>query len=142
MKLFYPYLIAFSLSLTAGCSSRGSKLSPVTSDASSSRNQVYATRLEWQTPLKSGTAVTARFTFTDKTGVAAQSVESFTVKPWMPSMGHGTYTGDQKIALVAGTTNVYDVSGIYFTMGGTWELQISATVNGQGDSANISVEVP
>jgi hypothetical protein len=108
----------------------------------SSKEAVYVAKLDWQTPLKSETALTAMLSFTGPDGNAAQTVENIVFTPWMPTMGHGTSTVNQKISLVPGTTNTYLVEGVYFIMGGDWEIRLTATVNGRKDSANLPVHLP
>ncbi|MBM4252360.1 MAG: hypothetical protein FJ146_10350 [Deltaproteobacteria bacterium] len=108
----------------------------------SSTLQHYTAKLDWQSPLAARTAVSARLTFLGSAGAPAQSVSGIKFTPWMPSMGHGTSTADQRITAVAGTSHEFLVTGIFFSMGGDWEIQLAATVDGQSDSATIAVSVP
>jgi hypothetical protein len=86
--------------------------------------------------------VSAKLTFLASNGLPAQSVSNIKFNPWMPSMGHGTSTADQRITAVTGTTNEFLVTGIFFSMGGDWEIQVTATVDGTTDQAAIAVSVP
>ena len=139
----FKNLILLSL-LGFGSTHCGSKASADTgmNIDGSSKEAVYVAKLDWQTPLKSETALTAKLSFTGPDGSAAQTVENIVFTPWMPTMGHGTSTVNQKISLVPGTTNIYLVEGIYFIMGGDWEIRLTATGNGRKDSANLPVYLP
>jgi|GEM_PF-1390045 len=65
--------------------------------------------------------VRARLQIFDVAGVADQLV----VDPQMPSMGHGTYVDEQVVAVVDAAVGIVDVSGIYFIMGGDWDVYVS-----------------
>ena len=136
-------LILLSL-LGIGSSHCGSKASADTAmnTDGSSKEAIYVAKIDWQTPLKSETLLTAKLSFTGPNGAAVQTVENIVFTPWMPTMGHGTSTLNQKISLIPGTTNTYLVEGIYFIMGGDWEIRLTATVNGRTDSANLPVHLP
>ena len=137
-KLILLCLLGFG---STHCGSKASADTGMNIDGSS-KEAVYVAKLDWQTPLKSETALTAMLSFTGPDGNAAQTVENIVFTPWMPTMGHGTSTVNQKISLVPGTTNTYLVEGVYFIMGGDWEIRLTATVNGRKDSANLPVHLP
>lgn len=55
---------------------------------------------------------------------------AFEVSLWMPSMGHGSApTRISRTRDAEGNTlvGVYEVSNIYFTMGGDWEVRVTLT---------------
>lgn len=65
----------------------------------------------------------SKFTFTIQ-AIAGESLDKvlnadLEVILWMPSMGHGS--SPTKVQKVNGTT--YDVSDVYFIMGGDWEIR-------------------
>lgn len=103
--------------------------------------KVFATTWAWDTPTKAETPVSATLTFLTPTGNTLQSVTDVEVSPWMPSMGHGTYTDDQEITPLPGRPGAFRVSGLYFIMGGPWEIRITATVNGIQDRLAIKATV-
>lgn len=87
-------------------------------------------------------SVSALFTLRLPDSSIPKSVTEMDIDPWMPSMGHGTYRGDQKITAIDPALGLFRVDGLYFTMGGPWELRIDATVNGTKDRVLLSVGIP
>ena len=54
--------------------------------------------------------------------------------------GHGTR---RKVPLIKRLdSDSFEVTNIFFTMGGPWELKITANVDGQEDTLEFEVEVP
>lgn len=68
------------------------------------------------------------------------------VVPWMPSMGHGSApTRIQKSVDSSGTPllGTYEVSNIYFTMGGDWQVLITLTTpEGESETQLIDLLFP
>jgi hypothetical protein len=58
-------------------------------------------------------------------GVDVRSTSDLVVDPQMPSMGHGTYVDEQAVKPLLGSESVFDVSGIYFIMGGDWDIYVT-----------------
>jgi hypothetical protein len=87
-------------------------------------------------PLVRGQNV-GQLTVTDSTG---QPIDGLTisVRPWMPSHGHGTSVDPLTTADGSG---VYVLNPLYLFMAGEWELQMSfqGAVN---DTATATVEIP
>lgn len=109
-------------------------------DAWSARS-TFGLNWSWISPVKSENLLEAEFTLVPPTGQSLTSIESLKIEPWMPSMGHGTSTREQKISPVDGQVGKYKVSGIYFIMAGPWEIRLTATVNGSPDKASLKVQV-
>lgn len=64
---------------------------------------------------------------------------------WMPDMGHGSSpTEIQPVLDDSGlpVTGAYDVSAIYFVMGGLWQVKVQLTTpDGQVETQNVDVEL-
>lgn len=106
-----------------------------------SARSTFGLTWSWVSPVKSEQLLEAEFTIVPPTGQSLSSVENLKIEPWMPSMGHGTSTRDQKISPVDGQLGKFKVSGIYFIMAGPWEIRLTATVNGTPDKAFLKVQV-
>jgi hypothetical protein len=91
--------------------------------------------------VKSESLLEAEFSLVPPSGQSLISIENLKIEPWMPSMGHGTSTREQKILPVGGQLGKFKVSGIYFIMAGPWEIRLTATVNGIPDKASLKVQV-
>lgn len=141
MKIKGLILLAFMGLTAAHCGDQGNNVTATNGNGSSALNH-YTAKLDWQSPLAARTPVSAKLTFLASNGLPAQSVSNIKFNPWMPSMGHGTSTADQRITAVSGTSNEFLVTGIFFSMGGDWEIQLTATVDGTIDQAAIAVSVP
>jgi hypothetical protein len=61
--------------------------------------------------------------------------------PWMPSMGHGTYTDELTVTPIPDEAGKFRVEGLYFIMGGPWEIKISAMIGEVKDTARLEVNV-
>ncbi|MEN9835446.1 MAG: YtkA-like [Pseudomonadota bacterium] len=141
MKIKSLILIAFLGIQSVHCGNQSNNTTASTSNGSSTLRH-YTAKLDWQSALAARTPVTAKLTFVGAAGAPAQSVSDIKFNPWMPSMGHGTSTADQRITALPGSSNEFLVTGIFFSMGGDWEIQLTATVDGVSDSAAIAVSVP
>jgi hypothetical protein len=149
--------IAIVCAAACGKSSKGAEPAPTTTDPGNGTNsssqsaspakitsvgQAYIMEWTWTSPLVALGSVKAQFTVRLPDNSVPQKVSDIEIDPWMPSMGHGTYRGDQKVTSTDQATGSFDVQGLYFTMGGPWELRIDAVVNGVKDRALLSVEIP
>ncbi|MGE0174944.1 MAG: hypothetical protein AB7T49_19280 [Oligoflexales bacterium] len=106
-----------------------------------SKNKKFATSLEWVSEPKAESYVSARLTFILPDRKIPETVSNIVFDPQMSSMGHGTSTADQTIRQSESATNVFIVDHIYFIMGGSWEIRLTAKVNGSSDTVTIPVEV-
>jgi hypothetical protein len=106
-----------------------------------STNRTFGVTWSWLTPVKAETFVDAEFTVTGPAGLTLATVSEVQITPWMPSMGHGTSTADQEITPLAGSPGKFRVRGMYFIMGGPWEIKLAATVDSVKDRASIKVLV-
>lgn len=129
------------LFLSVGCGSKDNN-SGVKQEAS--EKGVFNAAMTWNEPLKASKTETVSgvLTITRKDGAAPGSVEITGFHPKMPGMGHGTSEQSQKLTLVEGTTNKFDVTGVIFIMGGAageWVVDIEATVDGEADTVTLPV---
>lgn len=115
-------------------------LSP--SEGVASKNSKFVAKLEWLSGPKAEDYVKAKLTFALADRSAPKAIKDIKFDPQMPSMGHGTSTIDQKIELDATIPYVAVVDGIYFIMGGPWEIRVTATVDDATDTVAIPVDVP
>lgn len=113
----------------------------------------FVVHLTWTAAPSARQYASATLRFADRDRKRPQSVSEVQFKPWMTSMGHGTAMGEQTIhALTTSATSATEpgiiapadwrVEGIYFIMGGAWDLRITAKVNGVEDTAVIAVRLP
>ena len=102
----------------------------------------FVVKLDWLSGPKSEDFVKARLTFATTQRAVPSTVSDVVFNPQMPSMGHGTSMDDQTIAADESSTNVFIVDGIWFIMGGPWEILVTAKVDGISDTAAIPVDVP
>jgi hypothetical protein len=107
-----------------------------------SQNKHFVATLEWLSPLKAKQKLKARLIFATSQRTAPTSVSEIIFDPQMRSMGHGTYTDDQVITKEGSSEYIFAVEGIYFTMGGPWEVDITAEVDGNTDTVVIPVKIP
>ncbi len=140
------------LGLMAGCGSLASKPSKqgldrptvenTASDGSVTASQGgFTARLTWHDGLiASERYLTAKVVFLSGSGSAATEVQDVTFIPTMPSMGHGTAMDEQSIA--GAEKGVVTVENVYLIMGGTWDIAVTATVDGKRDTVHFKVEVP
>jgi hypothetical protein len=102
----------------------------------------FSAQIEWLVGPVANEFSTARVNFNLSDGAVIRSIDAVVFDPQMPSMGHGTETEYQKIEPVAGEPGSIIVEGIYFIMGGPWEILLTASVNGQMDRVRLPVDVP
>lgn len=78
--------------------------------------------------------------------VPASPTEEISVELWMPSMGHGSRPTVVKPVLDAAGAAVpgaFEVSKVYFVMGGDWEVRVHLTAaNGQRETQSFALELP
>ncbi len=149
--------IAIVCATACGKSSKSPEPAPTTTGAEKGSNsssqsssptkttsvgQAYILEWTWTSALVALGSVKAQFTVRLPDNSVPQKVSDIEIDPWMPSMGHGTYRGDQKVTSTDPATGSFEVQGLYFTMGGPWELRIDAVVNGVKDRALLSVDIP
>lgn len=71
---------------------------------------------------------------------------AFEVALWMPDMGHGSApTQIQRVLDAQGQplTGVYQISNIYFVMGGDWDVNVTLTYqDGSKETQVIKVSIP
>lgn len=73
--------------------------------------------------------------------VAASPEESVSVELWMPSMNHGSRPTVTKA--IPGVVGGYEVSKIYFVMGGDWDVRVHLTApNGQRETQSLQLVLP
>ena len=139
-------MLALAFFFTQACSVHTQADAPAAgverTDGVVSKNGTFMVKLDWTTGPVAMAPAAARLSFTDINHAAVKSVDAVAFYPWMTSMGHGTSMQDQKITPVAGTMGGFTVDGIYFVMGGVWDVRVTATVNGTTDTATIAVSIP
>lgn len=64
--------------------------------------------------------------FLDTAGNRADPVGSFKAYLWMPNMGHGSYP----ITITKVAVGIYELTDVYFTMGGLWDFHLQLEENG------------
>lgn len=106
-----------------------------------SDSKLFRVIWNWESEPKAETKVRASFTLSPYQEAVPSSFTQVEVEPWMPSMGHGTYTDEQKLTPIADRPGAYQVEGLYFIMGGPWEIKVSASLSGIRDVARIRVNV-
>lgn len=109
---------------------------------SQSEQAAFRLAVEWLEGPAISETNRCRLVFFDKQGQAAHTVSGVKLKQWMKSMNHGAATIDLELSHEAERADAVLVSGLYFSMGGPWELLVSATVNGTTDKIEYAVEVP
>jgi hypothetical protein len=108
-----------------------------------SEGSKFQVKVEWSSPLVSGELNnSAKVTFLSHHGEPlALTLASF--KLFMPAMGHGTIKAD-KLVFKQDTSskNVWDVSQIYFSMGGganEWVVDVEGSACGVSDKARVLI---
>lgn len=144
--------LGFSLSLVGtlavcslGCSKDGDD--PKTDDQSDFNldpNRKITVDLSWDSKPIAESFLKAKLKFiaSDQSNIMKVSLSKF--KPWMPSMGHGTYVDKQKIVVSPESPSIVTVENVYFTMGGPWEIEISASLGSTSslDSKSTKDSIP
>jgi hypothetical protein len=141
MKPRILLLLALAIVLQA-CGGTPKKAAVAAAEPGLAKDGHFRVSLTWLTELKAETYLQAKLRFSVPSGAAVTEVKDLKFDPWMPSMGHGTVTDEQTLTLEAGQADTILVDRVYFIMGGAWDVRLDATVNGQADSATLSVEVP
>jgi hypothetical protein len=107
-----------------------------------SKENLFILKFEWLTNLKSEELLKSKMTFAHSDRSAPTKVTSIVFDPQMPSMHHGTSTTDQKLIPDGNNSYVFVEEGVYFIMGGAWEIRITATGDGVTDQVVVPVNVP
>ncbi|AYF45589.1 YtkA-like protein [Halobacteriovorax sp. BALOs_7] len=63
---------------------------------------------------------------TDSAGNFTDPIGNFKAYLWMPNMGHGSYP----ISINKLATGIYELTDVYFTMGGLWDFHLQLEENG------------
>ena len=124
------------------CSSKDSKVTPEIASFVNSQNQTYRVQLVMDSPVKALELLEGDLVFESLSGLPIEVVTVNSFQPTMPTMGHGTDTTKIAFEASAKGKNRIKVKGIWFNMGGSWEISISTTIQGASDKATIKVEVP
>jgi hypothetical protein len=118
------------------------KPKPIILDPKSSQlspKGVFRAKFEWTTgPLFGESA--GILTISAPEGHQAKSIEELKFVPWMKAHGHGT--GRVQPTLKKTKPFQWKVDTIHFIMSGSWELNVTAKVDGVKDTLEIPVEVP
>lgn len=142
-RVIYSGLVAgLCAVLSAGCSTQGDDPKPNGEAAFDlDPNRKISLSLAWSANLVAENFLGAKLKFavSDQSKIEKVTISKF--KPWMPTMGHGTYTEKQKIIVTPEDPAVLTVENVYFTMGGPWEIEISAVVDGQPFDTKLPVNV-
>ncbi|MEI8026684.1 MAG: hypothetical protein WCI18_10080 [Pseudomonadota bacterium] len=134
--------VIFWLTLASCGDNKTSPDSAVEAIFYTSQNQTYKAKLVFDGKIKSVESLTADFIMEPNNGAILDSVSLESFKPTMPSMGHGTDTSNLAFEPSTQIKDRVKVKGIWFNMGGPWEISISAKLNGVSDQVTIKVEVP
>ena len=104
-------------------------------------NGAFLVKVDWTSGPAVGSESKARLTFATSNRAMPGGVASVTFKGIMPSMGHGLSASKLSVQRDSTAANVYVVGGIYFAMGGDWDLTIGAKVDNAPGSLVISTSV-
>lgn len=63
---------------------------------------------------------------TDSAGNYTDPIGEFRAYLWMPNMGHGSYP----ISIKKISAGIYELTDVYFTMGGLWDFHLQLEDNG------------
>ncbi len=141
--ILFSGLLGGLVAVTGGaCSKQGDDPKP--NDQASfdlDPNRKITLSLTWTANLVAENFLNAKLKFavSDQSKVEKVTISKF--KPWMPTMGHGTYTDKQKVIVSPEDPSVLTVENVYFTMGGPWEIEVGATVDGLPYDSKIPVTV-
>ncbi len=138
------FLIILTLIGLMGCGEEKKPTPPVDVQKIStvpSKKSQFKVNLTWEKGPVADKFSTAKLLFFDKNDASLKGVKMISFVPDMPSHGHGTSMDDQKI--VSGKEpNEIRVENVFFVMGGPWVITVTAEINGQTDTAEVSVDVP
>lgn len=70
---------------------------------------------------------------------APKTVQILLAKPWMSSMGHGSH---EKPTVRKIAHNEFEISKIFFTMSGPWELEVDIMIGNAQETIKWRVVVP
>ena len=139
LKACFLILLVFT---TIQC---GSKSSPAKQEAAAffeSKNKQFQAKLVFDGKVKALELLSGNLQFeaSNSTPITSVVIESFV--PTMPSMGHGTDNSRLSFETNGQNSDKVKVNGIWFNMGGPWEISVGAKVNGTSDVVVIKIEVP
>jgi len=123
----------------------GSKSSPVQQDIAvffESKNKQYKAKVVFEGKIKALEPLSGELHVESSNGAPITSLVVETFVPTMPSMGHGTDNSRLSFEPNSQSPNTVKIKGIWFNMGGPWEIAVGAKVNGTSDTVLIKVEVP
>jgi len=103
---------------------------------------LFRVNLEWKAMPVAGRAVNqAQLMIFDATGGVIDGVlKGF--HPWMPAMGHGSNESAISWAPAAVASHSFDISGIFFNMGGAagdWVIRLVVEIDGVEDQITVPV---
>lgn len=103
-----------------------------------SKNNLFKARLEWVSGLPRPHKLNAgRVQFFDMEQQVAQRVDAVTAMTSMPAHSHPAVPV-QFNQVASGPANVWNFSGLDPMMGGDWQLRVTATVNGNTDTVDLT----
>jgi hypothetical protein len=138
-KLIWNFIV---FGMVTHCSSKETKVTPEVATFFNSQNQTYRVQLSMNSPVKAVEFLEGELIFESLSGLPIEGVAVNSFQPTMPAMGHGTDTTKIAFAESGKGKNHIKVNGIWFNMGGSWEIAITTTISGASDKAIIKVEVP
>jgi hypothetical protein len=128
--------------ILASCSSKDQKEATNIATFYNSQLQTYRVQLVISEPIKALQLLEGELAFESLTGNPVEAVTVTSFEPTMPTMGHGTDTTKISYEASPKGKSYIKVKGIWFNMGGSWEIALTASVNGASDKATIKLEVP
>jgi hypothetical protein len=147
MKRSQAWFIASILTLLlAGCGSKdGEPLPPTKTTMDFSDGRGWQAALKWGQTLRFSDdeflEMFGTIDFRDKDGQIPKSLEAVSLRADMPQHGHGTGNNVPEVGPVSDVAARYWVKNLYFTMTGSWRIQITATINGVVDVWSSTVDV-
>jgi hypothetical protein len=138
-KLIFAGLIMVSL---VQCGSKSSPVQQETAVFFESKNKQYKAKLVFEGKIKALEPLSGELQVESSNGAPITSLVVETFVPTMPSMGHGTDNSRLSFEPNSQSSNAVKIKGIWFNMGGPWEISVGAKVNGTSDIVLINVEVP
>lgn len=142
--------LLLSTILLSGCGQKSDKKEPTkpTGDdlttsvagATFSKNSVFQVKLDWETGPVNEDPSAVRISIYDTDGKFSDNITGFSFLPFMTVHGHPGST--KMMTLETESPGIYIVRDFYFTMAGSWDLIIKASIGGTDDEVVIGVEVP
>ncbi len=136
MKLFF--ILATLLLLTSCADNKPPVLFEKTIQ---SKQAQFKVQFIWESGPTAQSFSSVKILFYDKKGLPLNDIKDITFIPFMPSHGHGTSIEDQVIT-TGHSQNEFIVTNVFFVMGGSWVITLTAKTAGISDSAEVSVDVP